>query len=360
MAIRKKSPLKKIFKFIFGLLLLITLVLIIFIIWAPGQLPEPGLRSDQIAEYGVSSQSDSVSSIRVMVYNIGYGYGSGSDGSDYKPKAKEETDHSIEEIAELIRNESIDLVLIQEIDFGSDRSGGTNQLQLLAERSGLTYTARAMSWDANYVPFPYWPIDYHFGRVQSGGAVLSRFPIVENDVKLLAKPAANPWWYNRFYLYRIHQSVGFIVNGDTLYAVNNHLESFNVENRMEHAQSLLAWVEELSTDKNVIVVGGDMNAVPPNAQQTKNFDDLSGDDYTGDQTMTILSRMGRFQEIATAEQYAANPSAWHTFPAENPNRRLDYIFVNQNYTFGNGRVLQAAGTLSDHLPVIVDIQVIRN
>lgn len=324
-------------------------------IWGPGPLPKPGRYEHPIHVYGNPAPTTSADRIRVMTYNLGYGYGLGSDGLDYHPKTHEEIGKAIREMGEVIRTDNIDIVLIQEIDFQSKKSGDLNQLKLLAELTGLSYSAEAVVWNANYVPFPYWPPSYHFGRVLSGGAVLSRFPIVDNQVTLLKKPDENPGYYNRFYLYRFHQVVGIAVNGETLYVVNNHLEAYRTANRMEHAHSLVNIVNELGKSKNVVLVGGDMNALPCNAAQVSDFIDNSGDDYSGDLTMEIIGMMKGFRELASHEEYANNRKIWHTFPADAPNRRLDYIFVNTRYTITNGHVPRKYGSLSDHLPVVVDI-----
>jgi endonuclease/exonuclease/phosphatase family metal-dependent hydrolase len=349
------NPSHILLKTIFWIIIILTLSVVFLFVWGPGSLPEPGRYDHAIYEYGNRAPTDHVKKIRVMTYNIGYGHGLGSDGSDYHPKTRDEIEASIRAMAEIIVRDSIDVVLMQEIDFGSKRSGNIDQLALLADLTGLSYGAEAVAWDANYVPFPYWPPSYHFGRVRSGGAVLSRFQIVDNQVMLLKKPDENAGYYNRFYLYRFHQAVGMVVNGDTIYVVNNHLEAFRTANRMEHAQSLVNWVENLGKSKNVIVVGGDMNALPYNAVQLTDFNDKSGDDYTGDRTMEIIGMMQGFRELASHEEYAANRDIWHTFPADAPNRRLDYIFVNTRYSFTNGQVPRKYGPLSDHLPAVVDV-----
>jgi endonuclease/exonuclease/phosphatase family metal-dependent hydrolase len=349
------------FQLLKGLLyLLLTLVvcLAIIIYWGPGSLPEPGKFNDRIVSKADSTQVITQDTIRVMAYNIGYGYGLGSDGSGYVPKMKAQMDSAIEAMGQLIRDEQVDLVLLQEIDFRADRSGRTDQLALLAETSGLPFLAYGVSWDANYVPFPYWPPSYHFGRVVGGGAVLSKFPIVMNEVHLLAKPAANPWYYNRFYLYRYHQVVGFQVNGDTLYAINNHLEAFDKTNRMEHAQSLNQLMHSyVNENKSLVVVGGDFNSVPESASQKRAFNDNEEDNYEQDQTLSIIAGQANFVEMVSDEAYRTQESAWFTFPANAPNRRLDYLFVNRQYPFINPRVVNQAGSLSDHLPVMVDIRV---
>ena len=342
-------------KLILCIFIFTVLFMAFLFVWGPGPLPKPGRYEHPIHVYGNPAPTAPADRIRVMTYNLGYGHGLGSDGLDYQPKTHEEIGKAIQEMGEMIRTDNIDIVLIQEIDFKSKRSGNLNQLKVLADLTGLPYSAEAVVWDANYVPFPYWPPSYHFGRVLSGGAVLSRFPIVDNQVTLLKKPDENPGYYNRFYLYRFHQVVGIEVNGETLYVVNNHLESYRTANRMEHAHSLVNIVNELGKSEDVILVGGDMNALPCNAAQVSDFIDDSGDDYSGDRTMEIIGMMKGFREIASHEEYANNRNILHTFPADAPNRRLDYMFVNTRYTTTNGHVPRKYGSRSDHLPVVVDI-----
>ena len=353
--------LKLFFKLLSSALALFLAAFSFLLYWGPGHLPEPGeypqsIHAYDMSGYDASADTSRTDSIRVMSYNIAYGFGMGSDGTGYMPKTADQIEANVRGMADRIREDGAEVVLIQEIDFDADRSGNMDQLKMLAELTGLSYGAEAVSWDANYVPFPYWPFSYHFGRTKSGGAILSRYPIVENRVMILNKPAENAWYYNRFYLYRFHQAAGIVVNRDTFYVVNNHLEAFSAANRMEHAQSLAGYVDVLSQKHPILAIGGDMNALPVGSVKVSDFNDDSGDDYTGDQTMEILTSINGFTEIARgADASDVNPE-WYTFPTTVPNRRLDYIFVNNRFTFSAPGVVQAAGELSDHLPVGVTIR----
>lgn len=343
--------LKLFFKLGSSAVLLIFTAFVFLLYWGPGHLPEPGEYQQAIHSYGSPSVDGPSDSIRVMSYNIAYGFGMGSDGTGYKPKTADEIEANIRGMADRIREDGADIVLIQEIDFDADRSGNMDQLKMLSELTGLSYGAEAVSWDANYVPFPYWPFSYHFGRTKSGGAILSRYPIVENRVMILNKPSENAWYYNRFYLYRFHQAAGIVVNSDTIYVVNNHLEAFSSANRMEHARSLADYVDVLSQKHPILAIGGDMNALPAGSVKVSDFNDDSGDDYTGDQTMEILTKIDGFTEIARGADASDMNPRWYTFPTTVPNRRLDYIFVNNRFSFSASYVIESAGELSDHLPV---------
>lgn len=92
--------------------------------------------------------------MKVMTYNIRHGRG--LDGKV-----------NLDRIAADIRRAQADIVGLQEVDRFNIRSGFKDQVQQLAEKTG-------MSW--SYSPSVTW------GFAQYGNAVLSRYPIVSNEV----------------------------------------------------------------------------------------------------------------------------------------------------------------------------------
>lgn len=266
-------------------------------------------------------------------------------------------ERALERMAGVIRESRANVVLLQEIDFDSDRSHNVDQLARLAELSratGLRYAARALSWKAGYVPFPYWPPRLHFGRMRSGGAVLSRFPVTHNRVTLHPKPRSNSWVVNAFYLFRFSQVVRIAWGETEVVIVNSHLEAYDTANREEQARALAATVRALAGDgETLVIVGGDMNAVPPGSK-ARDFGDHTDDDYTGDRTLDVLGAMPGLREVAGDEAYCGNDSAYFTFPANEPNRRLDYVFASDRFAVRDARVL-SAGDCSDHLPVRAEL-----
>ena len=117
-------------KFILCTFMFMALLGAFLFIWGPGPLPKPGRYEHPIHVYGNPAPTTPADRIRVMTYNLGYGYGLGSDGLDYHPKTHEEIGKAIREIGEVIRTDNIDIVLIQEIDFQSKKSGDINQLKM--------------------------------------------------------------------------------------------------------------------------------------------------------------------------------------------------------------------------------------
>ena len=288
-----------------------------------------------------------------MSWNIAFGHGYGSDGSGFKPQTKQDIETSLDRIAALIVSQNADIVLIQEIDFESDRSHRIRQDVYLAGKTGLGYVAKAITWDANYVPFPYWPVSRHFGMVNSGGIILSRFPLSKANTQLLPKPENNGFLYNAFYLFRYHQTASVTVNGNDYVLVNNHLEAFDVANRMDQARSLANTVRSLG-DENLLAFGGDFNSLPVLASTKRGFADSKQEDFATDSTLAIIDAVPGYREAISPNQFTAAESDFHTFPAHAPNRRLDYIFIADSVEIIESAVIPT-GNLSDHLPVVVKV-----
>jgi len=341
-----------------GLILLFLLIVIFLLFqWASDSADGPGMHDGLIYSTSLVDETGipTPDTIRVMTWNIAYAHGMGSDGVGYIPKSRSEYEERIQNMASLIRESNADIVLIQEIDFHASRSHKMNQLQLLSMLTDLKYAAEAVSWDAGYVPFPYWPPAHQFGRTKSGGAVLSRYPIRENEVILHPKPDQNPWYYNAFYLFRYSQIVTVLAGDRPFRVINNHLEAYNIENREQQALALAGIAEnDAGSDAPIIVIGGDMNTVPVQASRLSDFDDDYDDDYRGDRTMTILNRMPGFREIVADSLYILSEEEFHTFPSVNPNRRLDYMFISDSLNVIDYKFI-TTGDLSDHLPVVATL-----
>lgn len=330
--------------------------LVFLFLWACGGIQLPGTIKGQVYDFGTGHQPkfQTNNKIIILTWNIAYAHGFGSEGKRYIPHNAKEMSNRIKRIGDIIRNSRADVVLLQEIDFDSHRSHNVDQLRKLSRITGLRYAARAVTWKAGYVPFPYWPPNHHFGAMCSGGAVLSRYPITINHVTLHPKPKKNPWWYNAFSLFRYTQEVKIHWGKKIIWVINNHLESFNQINRVKQANALVEIVGNYTNFAGMVIVGGDMNTIPPEATVHHGYPDGTGDDYRGDTTMYILRSMSRFKEVVKKESCRKNESAFFTFPAHAPNRRLDYLFVPKNVLVKDVRMI-STGDLSDHLPVRAEL-----
>ena len=324
-------------------------------LWASGGVQKPKTFDGPISDYAPdAAEPPRVSgSIVLLTWNISYAYGAGSEGEGYAPRSADELARRLDRIGAVIRDSGADVVFLQEVDFNSARSARVDQLRELARVTGLRYAARAVTWKAGYVPFPYWPPRSHFGAMCSGTAVLSRLPITANRVTLHPKPSSNSWLRNAFYTFRSTEVAEIQCGGRTLLAVNSHLEAWDKANRAAQAGALAATVEKLAASGCMLAFGGDLNTVPPEAAVKTGFPDAP-DDYQNDTTLSILRNVSGIKDVIDESAYRQSESPYFTFPAAAPNRRLDYLFVSKEAAVADARVIQA-GDLSDHLPLRAQI-----
>lgn len=339
---------KMIFWGAFGL----VLTLILFLAWAawPWSLSEqvaaPEIVSINTNEVPELPEHPSV--IKILTFNLGFLYGKGSVGPGYEFREIDYYQKSLEKISAEIKAWDADIVCLQEIDLGAARSHAINQAEYIAMKAGYPYVAEAPTWNANYMPYPYWPIKNQFGRMKSGGAILSRYPLSGHEVISLAKPMSQPWWYNLFYLHRYFQKVVVTIDDKKFSIINLHLEAFDKEDRKGQIEKL---VEKIKAEKIDFIVG-DFNMLPPSAVKRHKFEDE--DDYRNDSSYDVMLRSG-LHEVIPDEIYAKDESQFFTYPSWKPDRRLDYIWYQPSLKMMKAEVLPSAS--SDHVPLRASFQI---
>src|SRR5688572_24721067 len=333
-----------------ALVLLAVLALFALVVWMVDGLQTP--HASEVAPRrieGVTAKtSTNTKELVVVSWNIAWGYGWGSEGTG-SYKGQEHFDRSLAKMVELLVKIDPDVVLLQEVDFDSTRSHHQDQAAILAKGAGLPYVADAVSWRANWVPFPYWPPRDHYGRMSSGGAILSKHPIQSHRVELLPKPEENAFWYNLFYLFRYYQVAEIELGGESIPIVNTHLEAFHPQNRQSQAQHLASVLSSL--DDRRVIFGGDLNSPPEEATLRGKYPDEPQTTHQGDRTLAMLRSVEDLFDIVPPETFTKSESDWHTFPSHEPNRKLDYLFHGPGWELVEVRVVKEAGTVSDHLPI---------
>ena len=234
--------------------------------------------------------------LNVMSYNIHVGI-----GMDKK--------QDLGRIAEVIKRNRADIVGLQEVDRGVERTGRVDEIRELARLTGMDY-----AFAHN--------LDYQGG--QYGVAVLSRFPILAID-------------HRRFANRRERERRGFLrveveVGGRRLNFVTTHLDYQLLEGRVFETGQLLAALADV---RGPLVVAGDFNEEPPDGAYEMMLKAGFADGWT---------RAG-----------APDPAAGLTYPADKPTKRIDYVF----YRALGGDVHADASVpdtlASDHRPLIVSL-----
>ena len=312
---------------------LAALSLILFYLWAKsGNYPQA--RYAEIVDYQRDVQSSSGDEFTAITYNIGY-----LSGMTNNLPVNREKHLFIENRERAIAALSAfnpDFIGLQELDIDSQRSYRINQMEVLATALGFSQGAIAINWDKNYVPFPPLPISTHFGKILSGQAVLSKYPIQKNERLVLEKVASNPFFYNALYLDRVAQVAEIDIRGRTLILINVHLEAFDRPTRLKQTEFLLGLFASYASDYPVLMLGDFNSPLPPDTREP---------------TINRLLEEPGMRSAVPAENLK-NATVF-TFPSDNPQTKLDYIFYNPDkIDLLEWRVIKEVAA-SDHLPLMM-------
>ncbi len=300
-----------------------------------------------------NDQGQSPSSLKIVSYNIGFGNGLESERVGIKNI--EEIKQNLDGIANFLKG--TDIALLQEVDLASRRTYYIDEAAMVAEHAGFACYACVTNWVKNFVPYPYWPISDQYGKMKSGQCILSRYPIINNIRVPLPQRTDKPFWYTAFYFDRAAQMAEVLVGDRRISVVNNHLEPFDIGNREEQGRELSKLIKGLPGES--LIVGGDFNALPPDASIKKNFADKPENywkewgDVSSDETMKRFFMAN--PNLNEVMDDVANENETFTFPADNPNRRVDYLFFSKDLAKKEGKVVPSAGPISDHLPVYLEL-----
>jgi len=276
--------------------------------------------------------------LKLVTYNIGYA--SGEKNNLPVRLSEQEVRANLDEIAKQVKKLDADIVCLQEVDLDSDRTHRINQFEYLAKAIGMPYGAYALTWNKRYLPWPYWPPSIQYGRMVSGQAILSRYPIDHQVVLEFSKPSENPFWYNWFYLDRVAQKASIRVGYEPITIWNVHLEAFKPRTRESQASLLAEWVRLESNPYKVVM--GDFNS-PSQLKQGLSPEEKSGLEDGGQ----ALQKFQASAELQNAEAHAE----FFSMPSWKPYKKIDHILYKPDawveLAAGNVENIKA----SDHLPV---------
>ncbi|HUF13976.1 MAG TPA: endonuclease/exonuclease/phosphatase family protein [Longimicrobiales bacterium] len=245
--------------------------------------------------------------VRVLVYNIH----AGKDASG---------EENLERVATLIGETGADLVLLQEVDRGTRRSGGVDQLAELERRTGF-HGAFGRT------------LDYQGGEY--GIAVLSRWPI-RSDTLIALPVEPRQERAGGSYEPRGALRVTMDVPGPDVGVLNTHLDASGDDHyRRQEVEAVRRIAADLRASHDWTVVGGDFNAEPG--------------------TSTIRTMVVDGWRDAWSECGAGDG---RTFPAHAPVKRIDYLFLTAGLGCAVARVAET--TTSDHRPLLVRLTLTRS
>lgn len=253
---------KKALKIIGG----IILALVIVIALALGVLTiteyRPAAMETVIADHPAEAVLKAGEPMTLVIWNIGYGaLGDNTDffmdgGTGVYTSDLDRVQQNLAGIRETLAGLDADIIALQEVDIGSDRSYRTDERESLRDVIPGASEAFAYNFNSLYVPFPLPPI----GHVESGLVTLSRAEI--REAERISLPCPFSWPLRIANLKRCLLVSRFPVEGTDreLVMVNLHLEAYDSgEGKEAQTRQLLELLRDEYGKGNYVIAGGDFN-----------------------------------------------------------------------------------------------------
>jgi endonuclease/exonuclease/phosphatase family metal-dependent hydrolase len=297
--------------------------------------------------------------LRVLVWNIQF-CGSRKhhffyDGGRAVHVPAEDVAATLDGVGRVIRRADCDLVLLQEVDRGSDRTGRVDQHAALLAASGLPCHASAPYHRSAWVPHP---AHHHLGRVEVHLSTFSRFRLVSATRRQLAL-MDEPWWRATFNLKRaVLDARVALDDGRAFAAQNTHLSAFSRGDGTldRQVEALFERCLTLEDARVPWLLAGDMNALPP-GDDPRRLGPTGAAEHP-EAISPIAPLFQRFHSAISEESHRADPARWRTWVpwgGATPERAIDHAFVGGGVEVEEVQVLPETAW-SDHLPIRLTIR----
>ena len=305
--------------------------------------------------------------IKVMTWNIRFGVARlrffGDGCGDRVIMTKKEVISGLEGIANKIKTEDPDILLLQEVDVQSKKTAYIDQAQWLLDNTEMNYGAYASMWQAQVI------LADGLGRVNTGNLILSKWKLKDAERYQLALREDQDGLTKYFYLKRNVLKARVDMPNSPFYAVNTHLTAFAEDDstKLRHINGFKNILDGIVLNGQNFVSGGDLNALPTNASKLDYCleDQCENESYHTDEEpghkagayfakqINGLSELYKtYKPAIPLEEYGKQESKHFTHSPDNKlklDRKLDYLWTNTSWS--NPITHQEATTLSDHIPV---------
>ena len=205
---------------------------------------------EEAIPYEASSKTNiqnSPDSLLVMTWNVRFGAARipwfGDSCGDRVIMTNGEVIAHLENIADYINDVQPDILLLQEVDVESKRSGYIDQVQWLLDNTYFNYGAYASMWQAQFIPSD------GLGRVDAGNAILSRWEITEAERIQLPLRTDQDGLTQYFYLRRNILKTRIDVPNRDFYAVCTHTTAFATDDtKQKHIEMFYETISSIDTN----------------------------------------------------------------------------------------------------------------
>jgi len=348
---------KKVLLIVLTPILLLLLYLLGVIIY--GTLTD--FQPDEVTQVQNTNSNNSIitdSTFTFMIWNIGYG-GLGADadffydGGSMVRSPQDKVNEYLKGIIETLRNaDSIDFILLQEVDVMATRSWEIDEAKLIAQNLIYHNHSFAPNYKVHFVPLP---IINPMGKVYGGLLNLYFYTSSKSTRQGFVKENFD-WPKKVFFLDRCMLEDRFnLPNGKQLIVYNTHKSAYDVTGKLKQAEleRMKVLISEERTKGNYVVVGGDWNQMPPNFNlSNSNFR------YDKDQPSSIdptfLSKEWNWVYDAI---YPTNRSLAQAYnPSFTTTSLIDYYLISNNLELIDVKNINLDFAYSDHQPVYMKVK----
>jgi endonuclease/exonuclease/phosphatase family metal-dependent hydrolase len=300
--------------------------------------------------------------LSVMSYNVQFMAGRNyvfyydlpnMSGPDAKP-SREDVNLTLSRIAQLIKQASPDVLLLQEMHQGHVATEGRDQVAELQKALGGLYPclARADYWRAGFIPHP-----KIMGPVGLELVTLSKYKIQDGSRYQLPQTPRS-WLKGPFHLQRAILEVDLTTDlNRPIKVLNTHFEAFpnGSDVSAKQVEYSLKLLKGYSAAGIPWFFGGDLNLLP--YQQYENVPKDEQPLYNP--ASEIHPLMATYSSVPSQQALSSNTAEqWFTYSPNRfeslaPDRTLDYVFYSNDWRLLDAKVQtdQAAQQASDHMPV---------
>ncbi len=295
--------------------------------------------------------------VSIISWNIGYcGLGQEMDffyegGKNMGPDKEMYQQYINQVFAMVSKMDSVDFVLLQEVDFDAKRTYYDHQDSVLMSALPMFSYVTAANYKVPYIPFP---IFNPMGRVHSGMMTFSRF--IPDYAARVQYPGSYEWPMKVFFLDRCFIIMKFdLENGKEFIMVNTHNSAYSdaADIRVTEMQFLKSFLLDWTQRGNYVIVGGDWNANPPGFDSTK----VSSGDlvYAVGQSVDTDFMPEGWQWVYDPTMPTNRDVSAPYFKGQSKTTLIDYYLCSPNIEVHNVKTINAGFAVSDHNPVYLNV-----
>lgn len=354
---KKETQMKKLSRISAGIF---SFLIVIFSIFYFSTFHPDEIQKEKFISPAESPELEKGKEYKILSWNVQYMAGKNyvffydewdGSGPDKRPSA-DDIRITFKRVAEIIKSENPDIILLQEMDYNSKRTDFQDQMQELLKLLPAEYSSYSDSfyWKAAFVPHP-----MILGSVGMKLAVISRFKIMDAVRYQLPMMPNNYIVKNLQFKRAVLETVLPVKGGGSVSFMSTHLDAFaqGTDTMQQQVQYISNLLKAKSSKNENWLIAGDFNLLPP-GDSFNYLPEKEKPYFQKDSEMKVL--YDKFNVLPSPGDVKKNREKFFTHFAnynKAPDRIIDYTIHSDKIKVKNFHVRSSdTKDISDHFPVI--------